>query len=68
MIDFSPVGSWPPDGDLGRHQRDCELDGERREIVAPGLVIWTLASVALALARVHAIPQHDYLHGAHGIH
>ena len=66
MIDFSTVGSWAPEGDVGRHQRDCGPDGERPEIVAPGPVIWTFASVALTLARVHAIPQHDYLHGTHG--
>jgi hypothetical protein len=68
MIDFSAGVSWQPDGDVGRHKRDCEPDCERSGIVVPGPVTWTFASVALALSRpqyVHVIPQHDYSHTDH---
>jgi hypothetical protein len=39
MIDFSTVGSWQPDGDVGQHERDCEPDCEQPEIAVPVRVI-----------------------------
>ena len=38
MIDFSSVGSWQPDGDVDRHEIDCEPDCEQPGIVALGPV------------------------------